>query len=492
MPFITVLIAVAGIPALVLHAQTTDLEELRAAIDEAVAASGMPNAWWTINVWDVNARLPWYEKDTGRSFIPASNTKIYTTAAALELLGPDFRYETALWGDGEISDTRLKGNLIVRGSGDPVIGGRFNGGDLTETFRMWADSLKSMGIYHIDGDVIGDDDLFDDQAFGYGWQWDDLPFWYAAEISALSFNDNCVDFELVARLENMPAILTWEPKTNYIQVENASMTVAAGADLAEEYYRDSATNSFVLSSLVPEGKTDHESLTVSNPTLYFVHVLREVLISEGISVGGSPVDVDDLSIKPSYSRGYLFSTFSPALTDIVRVINKNSQNLYAEQLLKTIALHHPVEGLPSGSARMGISRSRKVFAKAGVDTLRLQLVDGSGLARQNLVTSSMTLNLLTYMYHHSDTDIRRAFLESLPVGGVDGTLSSRMKGTAAENNVMAKTGTLGNASALSGFVTSAGGTDLVFSIMANHYTESSRRARALQDVVVEILANHQK
>ncbi len=205
------LVGVLSVLSPVSTAQTTSIEELQGAIDLAVAESDMPNSWWTILVRDAETGWPLYEKDTGRSFIPASNTKLYTAASALDVLGPDFRYETSIWTDGVVVNGLLAGNLIVRGSGDPVIGGRFNDGDLTETFRAWADSLKARGIHRIEGDIVGDDDVFDNVSLGYGWQWDDLSFGYAAEISGLSFNDNCVDFQLVAQQLNMPAELTWFP-----------------------------------------------------------------------------------------------------------------------------------------------------------------------------------------------------------------------------------------------------------------------------------------
>ncbi len=486
-------LATSATAVLEVAAQTRDQAELRMAIDAAIAEAGMPNAWFTVNVKHLETGQAWYQKDTGRSFIPASNTKIYTTAAALDMLGADFRYETSVWTDGNVQGQTLMGNLIVKGSGDPVIGGRFNEGDITELFRQWADSLSSRGILSIQGDIIGDDNAFDDQALGYGWQWDDLDFWYAAETSALSLNDNCIDFALVAQTKNMPASMKWEPMmTTYIQAQNASLTVGQEASIREGYSRDLKENTFVLSSQVPEGRTDFESLAVHNPTKYFVHVLREVLLQKGISISGKAIDIDELPILPQFEDGFLFSTFSPALKDIVKVLNKQSQNLYAEQLLKTLAVERPVAGYAKGSAAMGLASARPMLARAGVDTLHIQLVDGSGLARQNLVTSEMTTQLLSYMAHHPDEQIRAAFFDSLPIGGVDGTLASRMKGTAAENNVRAKTGTVGNASALSGYVTTASGTPLVFSMMSNHFTESSRGPRNLQDRIMAILADHKQ
>jgi len=493
--FLALFLALFLVAVLPATAQTQTNAELRAAIDQAVAEGGIPNAWWTILVWDAETGASLYEKDTGRSFVPASNTKLYTTAAALDILGPDYRFETRLVTDGTVEDGVLKGNLTVVGSGDPVIGGRFTDGDITAYFRAWADSLKAQGIRTIDGHIIGDDDAFDEEYLGYGWQFDDLPWWYAAELSALSFNDNCIDFRLEGASEGMPAVLSWEPMmTSYVTARNESITIDADGSIDEDYFRVQGTNDFVLRSSVPEGRVEVESLSVSNPTAFFVHVLREVLLAEGIAVRGRSIDIDDLAVKPVRDgQTHLFSHFSPTLAEIVYPLNKRSHNLYAEQVLRAIAADRlPSETEPAaGSARLAIDRARKqTFGPAGLDTLRLQLVDGSGLARQNLVTSTMTARLLSYMWHHDDEATKEAFLESLPIAGVDGTLSSRMRGMAAEGNARAKTGTLGSVAALSGFVTTAGGRTLIVSMMANHHTESSRRPRLVQDQVMDILARH--
>ena len=475
-------------------AQTRTQEELRVAIDDAIAKAGMPNGWWTVNVQDAETGAPLYERDTARSFIPASNTKLYSSAAALDILGPDYRFETEIWAMGRVENGILNGHLIIRGSGDPVIGGRFTDGDVTAYFRAWADSLKAAGITTIRGDIIGDDDAYDEEAIGYGWQYDDLPYWYAAELSALSFNDNAVDFRLEASTPGSPAILSWEPMmTSYVTARNASMTTEAGGSIEEDYFRPQGSNDFVLGSLVPAGRIDYESLSVANPTKYFLHALREVLVAQGITVLGKGIDIDDLSIKPAYAQmTHLFSHYSPSLAEIVVPLNKDSHNLYAEMALRAIAADHlPENGEPAaGSVALAVSRARKVFGRAGVDTLHIQLVDGSGLARQNLITSSMTTSLLRYMRTHPNEATQRAFIDSLPIGGVDGSLSSRMKGTAAAGNVQAKTGSMGNVSALAGYVTSASGRELVFSIMANNYLGSSSRPRKVQDEIVVILASH--
>lgn len=469
--------------------------ELARQIDQLLAVDSLSNAWWGVAVMDLETGEELYAENAGRSFIPASNTKLYTSAAALDHFGPEYRYVTRVFSDGPVTDGVLRGNIIVRGSGDPTIGGRFNDGDLTATFRAWADSLKARGITRVEGDLIGDDDVFDDVALGYGWSWDDELYWYSAELGGLVFNDNCVDVSIVSRGLGQPGMVTWEPaNTSYIQVVNQSLTVPADSSLREGYARPRGTNTLYLSSLVPEGRTDNESLTVSNPTLYFAHVLRETLVAEGISVGGVAVDVDDLSVKPDSARLVTLATHhSPTLAEIVAVVNKRSQNLYADQVLKTLGTLEPVE--PSrrlaGSARRGVEVAEETYERAGIDAHRLQLVDGSGLSRQNLVTPSMTLALLRYMWQHEGEGVREAYLASLPIGGVDGTLQYRFRSQPlARGNVRAKTGTVSNASALSGYVTTRSGTPLAFSVMVNHYTIPTRHVRTIQDELVEILAGY--
>jgi len=470
--------------------------QLERAIDEVLDDEALANGWWGAMVVEMQTGEVLYRRHAERSFVPASNTKLYTTAAALDLLGPGYRYRTEVFIDGPIVDGVLEGNVIVRGSGDPVIGGRFNGGDRTEVFRAWADSLRARGITRINGDLIGDDDVFDDTPLGYGWSWDDETYWYAAEISGLSFNDNNVDFAIEARRQGQPARITWEPfNTDYVRVVNRTLTTSADTTLDEGYARARGTNTIELSSRVPEGRTDFESLTIANPTRFFVHVLREVLLQAGLAVEGRPVDVDDLSIKPDYARYRRVAVHrSPPLADIVKVINKRSQNLYAEQVLRTLAAEGPLDDkeMEPGSAEMGLEVAMGTFVKAGIDTSRIQLVDGSGLSRMNLVTPAMTMALLRYMGHHPEASVQRAFVESMPIGGQDGTLQFRFQQGSARGKVRAKTGTLSNVSVLSGYVPSAEGSSLAFVLMGNHHTAKGKVVRAAQDRVVNLLAEYRR
>lgn len=485
--------AALAAPASLAQTATGSRSDLAREIDRILSEAGLDNTLWGVAVHDLSADRMVYARNERLNYVPASNTKLYSTAAALNLLGPDFRYETDLMAFGRVEDGVLRGPIVVRGSGDPVIGPRFSG-DATLVFRQWADSIRAAGIRIIDGDLIGDDDLFDDQALGYGWSWDDEPYWYSAEISALSFHDNTVDFTVRGLSEGRPAEVTWEPaSTGYVRVLNATVTTDGGR-IRERYARGRSDNDVLVGTTVPAGQIERESISVSNPTAYFMHVLRETLLSSGIAVTGRPRDVDELTIRPDYAdpaARRIATHRSEPLSDIVWAINKPSQNLYAEQILKTIGAHRDGTWHPGASAADGWAAARPVLAAAGIDTLSIQLVDGSGLSRQNLVSPSATLALLRFMWNHPEAGVRDAFVFSLPVGGVDGTIASRFPvGSAAHGNVRAKTGTVSNVSSLSGYVRTAGGSMLAFSIMANHFTIPTSRIRGLQDRIVEALARY--
>jgi D-alanyl-D-alanine carboxypeptidase/D-alanyl-D-alanine-endopeptidase (penicillin-binding protein 4) len=479
------------------RAQTT---ATTAFLDSLFDSTPFANAFWGALVVDVQTGDTLYARNAGKSFVPASNTKLYTTAAALDLFPPDHRFATRLYARGPVRDGTLYGDLIVRGGGDPSIGPRFADGDYTATFRAWADSLEQMGIRRVDGRVIGDDDLFDDRALGFGWNWDDETYYYAAQIGALVFNDNTIDASVQGTFEGRPASVTWEPgNTTYVQMINQSRTTPSGSGIDEGYERLRGSNRIVITTEVARGTTETEALTVDNPTLFFAHVFGETLEREGIPVGQPAADVDDLdpADKPVYADlQHVATHLSPRMDELTAIVNKRSQNLYAETLLRHVGTTYQApdsldedDALDSGSARAGAWVARHgTWARAGVDTSAVQIRDGSGLSRRNMVTPGMTTHLLRYAYAHPDSSYRRAFYDSLPIGGVDGTLSGRFRGEPAEGNVRAKTGTLGGASALAGYVTTADGRTLAFSLMCNHYTAPTRLVRDAQDAAVNHLA----
>ncbi len=469
---------------------------LKDKIHALINADQYRSAIWGVKIIELTSGDVWFEQNADINLLPASNAKLYTTAAALDLLGADYRYETRLYADGPVVDGVLKGNLIVRGSGDPTIGDRYVEGDPAQIFRNWARTLKNLNIKRIAGDIIGDDDLFDDLTLGYGWSWDDEPYYYSAEISALTFYDNSIQFILEGQDIDMPGKLRWEPfNTPYVDVSNSSITVHPDSDDDIDYARPRNFNHIEAIGKIYPAEIDTSYITVSNPTRYFAHTLREVLVQEGITVSGRPVDVDELSIKPDYRDGStdeLLVHRSTPLSEIVTILNKESQNLYAELLIRTLGVNFPVEideDDPT-SAEMGTASALETYARAKIDTSAINLVDGSGLSRMNLVAPDMTAGLLNYMWHHPDKDVRFAFYNALPIGGVDGTLEDRFRRGPAFRNVRAKTGSLTGVSTLSGFVSTASETPVLFVLMCSNFTMKTSVVRRTQDAIVNLLSKY--
>lgn len=467
--------------------------ELMREIAKVLEDEAFENAFWGVHIKDLNKGTTLFQRNSNKSFMPASNVKLYTTAAALVLLGPGFRYQTDLYYEGAIEDSVLYGSLIVRGSGDPTFGGRFHDDDRTWIFRKWAGSIKEAGIARIEGDIIGDDSIFDDIPLGLGWAWDNLSYWYSAQLSGLSYNENCIDVKIIGTKKGRPAKIMYEPfETSYVSIINNTLTVHPDSSRKSRYHRFEGTNDINIFSLVPEGDTVKTSLSVHNPTLFFTHVFKETLIREGIPVFGGIREMAKVPIKPDYTnRAVLLTGYdSVPLAEIISAINKDSRNLYADQLLKTIGLldteYHPAPGSHEG----GIKVQLDFLDYAGLDTSRVLLVDGSGLSRRNMITPEMTTTLLAYMWNHPDKYIRDAFIESLPVAGIDGTLEDRFLSGPSYNNARAKTGFVSNVRSLSGYVTSYGDSPLVFSIMSNHYTAPTKEINKLHEQIVNLLAGY--
>ena len=452
-----------------------------------------PQAWWGAMLIEAATGDVLFERNADRNFMPASVTKIFTIAAALDQLGPNYRYETRLYSDGLISDGGLKGNLIIRGSGDPSVG--TPGEDHLAIFDAWADSLDALGVREIHGDVIGDDNVFNDVALGADWSWDDAVYSYAAPVGGLTYHENVVDIAINGTRIGAPGSISWVPAVRGIlEFSNETVTVPTGGRPRLSFSRSIYERSLTIEGEVPVGRTDRESISVTNPTTFFAEVFRQHLEIRGIVIAGDAIDMDDLPLDPAYdSLNVMARHLSAPLSDLAAVTNKDSHNLYAEHLLRTLAVENPVSDSPPEqvSADMGHRAAMRTFAAAGVDTTRLQLVDGSGLSRRNLISPRMTAGVLRYMSTHEDSSVRQAFDASLAVGGIDGTLEFRFpKGAPGHKVVRAKTGTIGNVSSLAGFVKAASGTDYIFVLFCNHFIAPYRAIRELQDRVVNHVARN--
>ncbi|MCH8289367.1 MAG: D-alanyl-D-alanine carboxypeptidase/D-alanyl-D-alanine-endopeptidase [Candidatus Marinimicrobia bacterium] len=461
---------------------------LKAEIDHLLADPAFASATWGVYIESPDKREVLYRRNEDKLLIPASNLKLFTTAVALVRFGPNFTYKTRLYYDGKIQNGTLKGDLVIRGSGDPTISGRYNGGDLTATFREWSDSLKSLGINRIEGNIIGDDDYFDDVPLGKGWSWDDEPQWYSAHTSGLSFNDNAIDLKI--RPGENPgdkAVIKLDPPTSYVQIKNNIRTTEPDSISYYGFSRSIDGNLFTFWGKFPVNKKESKTwASVRNPTLYTATVLKETLESAGIEITGEAKDVDDISSKPDYSKIQVAAVYtSPPMSTMIKTVNKPSQNFYAEQLLKTLGKEYQNEG--SWSA--GVKVVKSFLNAVGIDGNAIKIVDGSGLSRLNLVSPRQVATLLRYMRQHR---YGKYYYDSLPIAGLDGTIRRRMIGTNAQGNLRAKTGHISYVRALSGYVTTADGEDIVFSFIVNNYDVPTSMADELQNRIGVILSNYSR
>jgi len=422
---------------------------------------------------------------------PASNFKLFATAAGLVLLGPDYTWKTDIVSSGSIENGVLNGDLFLVGHGDPSLGGRFNPEDttnLTWQFREWAARLKELGILRINGDVVGDDDYFDDTLFGVGWYPDERAEWYCAEVSALSFNDGCIDIIWQgSRRPGRPATYALNPPTDYCRILDRVQTVSTRIKEWDiRYKRAETSNEIEADGRIPAREKKYDYAAIHNPTLFTATVFLETLRREGIEVSGRARDIDDLERKPGAQDGMrvLVTHTSPPLSRIIEVINRNSQNLYAELLLRTLGK----EKGEGGSFKDGCKVVADFLAGRGLLRNGYCCVDGSGLSYLNRTTVRQLVDVLRFMYWARDS---RVFLESLPQGGTRGSLAKRFQGDELSKRVapriFAKTGWIGGVHSLSGLI--EGEPQVAFSIILNDFECPDSQARDLVDRVAVDIAD---
>lgn len=463
------------------------LPEFREQMDDIFNDPTFSNSHWGVVIQSLETGEYFYKRNEDKFFVPASNMKLFTTTAGLLLLGEDYKFSTNIYTDGRIDGSILEGNLIIQGRGDPTISGRFYNNNVYAVYSKWADSLIVMGIDEIRGNIIGDDNLFDDLGLGKGWSWDYESDWFAAQSSAISLNDNCVDIILKYDSLGNKLDLNIFPNTDYVVVNNQVRLVSADSLTDVNVYRERGSNVITLYGTFSR-KIDslRTYVTVNNPTQYSMVVLHKVLTQKGITVNGYPIDIDEYTDDLQYERlKFLFNHYSPDLREIVKVVNKGSHNFYAEQLLKTIGLE--IEGF--GSVENGVESSKEIFKEIGLNPENIVMVDGSGLSHQNMTTPKQITTLLKFIYN---SKYFASLYNSLPISGVDGTLGNRMKNSRAQNMVRAKTGYIRSARSLSGYTKTGDNEPVVFSMICNNFNVPVKLAENIQDLVCLRLINFKR
>ena len=473
-------------PSVAPQAPSQAERQLASDLSSIFGANVMAQAQWGVEVRSLDSGRTLFALNANKLLMPASNMKIVTLAAAAGTLGWDYRFSTTLETAAPIEAGVLAGDLVVRGTGDPTINTR--NGRAAQVFDDWASVLKAAGISRIDGNIVGDDNAFDDAWLGGGWAWDYLQYDYAAPVGALEYDEDFANLVVTpGAREGDPAFVDLTPGSG-LRVFNRAITGPPGSTTALDYVRHLEEPVLEVSGTVPRGAAPlTREVAVVNPTIFFVQALRDALIARGIEVTGRAVDGDDLVplVAPA-DRRVLARSDSPPLFEIATVLMKVSQNLYAETLLK--ALGAAQGGL--GTTEGGRVTTRALLASWGIPESSYVQMDGSGLSRYDYVTADMLVTILSRLY--ADEPHRAVFLATFPVAGKDGTMDKRLKRTRAEGNAMVKTGSISNVRTLSGFVRTRDGEMLALSILANNFTVPGSTVTWIADLAVETLANFKR
>lgn len=453
---------------------------LAARLDSIFADTAFAHAHMGAEFISLRTGETLYRTNAARLFLPASNQKLFTGAAALETLGPAYRFRTAVSASGQVRDGVLHGDLIVRGSGDPTLSARF-GENARSALLAWADSLRARGITRVQGGIIGVDSAFVGAPWGSGWAWDDLDYGFAAEYGALQFNEGVVTMQLFpSRTVGSPPIVVLDPPTQHVRIYNLATTGAAGTPLELSIARDAAGPGVTVAGSIPADTTMlTRSLAVRSSTAYFLSVLREALREAGVEVQGQALPADEWpDDRAGVVEALLFTHHSPPLGDVLAGMMKPSQNQIAETLLLTVGRELRGEGSPEAGAAVVDSLLRAWSLPAG----ELRMADGSGMSRYNLTSPRLLTGLLAHMDRSASREVWRA---SLPVAGVDGTLENRMRDPPLRETVIAKTGTLTGVRALSGYLTTAAGEPVAFSLLLDHHLRSSAQADRMMEAALQ-------
>lgn len=403
-----------------------------------------------------------------KRFMPASNTKLFTAALSLEKLGAEFTFTTPVLMDGTVEGESLKGNLYLKGMGDPSLN--------RDRLKELAKTISAKGIRSVKGDIVVDVSAFTDNRWGVGWSWDYLHYGYAPEVWSVALDRNSVTVQIFPSSDGQLAKIVTVPTTNWLIIDNRIITTKGG-EPQWSVWRDPWERTVHFWGRIPLNSPP-TTVRISIPSVphYVGEVFQEVLTDNGVTVLGK-VRVG----QTPRDAVVIAEAKSPPLQELVRWLNKVSDNLYAEMLLRSVALKEKGQA----SLRDALRILTEQLSEWGIETSDVQIVDGSGLSRLNAVTPRSVVKLLQVARTRPWFD---AFKDSLPVAGRDGTLQSRFKGTPGEGVVFAKTGYISGVVALSGYIQCKDGSELVFSVLVNHYNTSTRQVQTSIDKFVAALA----
>jgi D-alanyl-D-alanine carboxypeptidase/D-alanyl-D-alanine-endopeptidase (penicillin-binding protein 4) len=463
------------------------VEALRAQLTAHVEQDRFSGALWGVKVTSLNSGKILFDHHADRLMSPASNSKMYPAALSLDRLGADYKIITPILAAAKPdADGTIHGDLVISGRGDPSWKGKYLGTNFSDLFSPFVAELKKAGVRHVTGDLIADTTFFRGPTSGGSWTVEDLSDSEGAEVSAITLNDNLTQLRVkpAAQIGALCAAEISDLFTGLV-IDNRVTTAAKGTPRRVEMWRNPGENVLHVFGVLPMG-AEPELLDVPVPrtAAWFAAALKDALKENGITVGGAARAIY-WPDAPSTAAEKIGEVKSPPLAQLVKDFMKPSQNLETDLIFDHTGEMLREKDSPTWltSEQSAVAELEKLLRTNGLPATDVHFDEGSGLSRNNLTTANASVALLQFMAKHKAS---QAWEESLPIAGVDGTIRRRMKGTAAEKNVHAKTGTLRWVNALSGYVTNAAGEKLVFSLMLNRYDSPPNRKRTdeLDDIAV--------
>jgi D-alanyl-D-alanine carboxypeptidase/D-alanyl-D-alanine-endopeptidase (penicillin-binding protein 4) len=459
-------------------------------IDRIIAESDSAHARWGVVVASMNDGRVLHSRDGDGLFTPASNMKIFTTAVALDLLGPDYRWRTSVYSPRQMdANGVIDGDLTLYGRGAPDLNSK-------NSLPALVDQLYERGLRRVRGSVVGDESYFRAETYSVGWQWNDLQWYYGAEPSALTIDENSVEVTIApATKGGSAASVVVNPDDKYLRLTNNTMTGARDAITSIGIQRGLSNNELQVWGEFPaSGRSFSAFLSVHDPALHAAMIFKRLLTARGIQIDGDArsrnfrvAEADRFDPGTAVELAYVESA---PLSEIVRQTNKESNNLFAELLIRAVGKERgasvsdpePRRNATRGDDVAGTAVVKRWLSDHGIVVRDLAIHDGSGLSRLDLVTPESAVRLLIAIANSASAT---SFRNSLPIAGRDGTLRGRLMPIAGK--VSAKTGSLTYTHALSGYLTTANGEELAFSILCNNATGQSHADRTI-DAIVTLLA----
>ncbi len=461
-------------------------DSLVTSIKKVFNSPEFKNASYSFVLFNPEDSSTWVSINPDLNLVPASVMKVITTAAALEILGPDFRFETKLYYTGNIDNGVLHGDIIIQGGGDPTLGSiKFHSGKGRYSFlNDWVNAVRKAGIDSLTGNIIADASVFDEEGVPTAWQWEDIGAYYGTAAFGISVFDNRFSLKADPQKQGTysPGLTQTSPYIPGLSVTN-NILFSDGAyylDILGAYF----DNHRVLKGVVPADLKELEiNASIPDPPLLVGQYLKKYLVKAGVAVGGKVMTSRMMHANgeiPEYGKGILLqTTLSPELADIVKKTNKESNNLFAEHLLKMMGVKK--NGL--GYVDSGVAAVNELFLAVHAINDPLLIYDGCGIARKNQLNASQLVGIISYMLKCENQQV---FVESLPVSGTDGTLVNFCKSDACKGRIHAKSGSMGSVKTYAGYISRNQDSPLVFAVMVNNYTASNSKVRKKLEEILEL------